>query len=103
MRVVRAAEGPPLLERFHLQHAAASMHFGLQCLLQRSDTSWQLIQRACEVISEDEEKADLQVAQHGTDANRGRTGSLGSRATVMDAYAQKRECESTLHKKASGE
>ena len=95
--VVRA-EGPPLLERFHVQHAAATMNFGTAC---SSDTSWRHIQRGGEVISVDEDpKADLQVAQHGTDANRGRTGSLGSRATVMDTYAQRRERESPLHKKS---
>ena len=97
MRVVRA-EGPPLLERIHVQHAAATMNFGTAC---SSDTSWRHIQRGGEVISVDEDpKADLQVAQHGTDANRGRTGSLGSRATVMDTYAQRRERESPLHKKS---
>ena len=62
--VVRA-EGPPLLERFHVQHAAATMNFGTAC---SSDTSWRHIQRGGEVISVDEDpKADLQVAQHGTE------------------------------------
>ena len=39
------------------------------------------------MISVDEEKADLQVAEHGTDANGGRTGSLGSGAKERPSSA----------------